>query len=114
MVRILLVEDDDLVRGSLEYMLARVGHDVSPSSDATSALQLLSSASFDVLLTDINLPGRLDGMELAVWARTAYPDMKIILMSGRHDLEQSAQELCAGAVFLKKPFGMADLGCLLE
>ena len=75
MARILLAEDDDSLRGFLVSSLSRAGHDVTGFGDGDAAWEALEHSSFDLLLTDIVMPG-LDGIELARRGAEADPAMK--------------------------------------
>lgn len=83
MAHILLVEDRDMVRHSLETMLVRDGHKVTSCSEAYSALDILREHpdNFDFVMSDYKMPG-LTGLEFAQEIHLDFPDMPIILMSG--------------------------------
>ncbi|MFN7104071.1 MAG: response regulator, partial [Pseudorhizobium sp.] len=99
--RVLLVEDDFLIRMSTADMLADLGHQVEEAANAEEALTLLESGSFDILMTDYGLPG-LSGGEFARKARALAPDIGVVFATGRdHIPEDGAVE---GAMLLKKPF----------
>jgi CheY-like chemotaxis protein len=81
---ILLVEDEVLVRMSLADQLRSAGYVVLEASNADEALDLLHSKVHGVqlLLSDIRMPGRMNGVELARAIRTQHPEIKIVLASG--------------------------------
>src|SRR5262249_5180868 len=81
MARILLAEDDDSLRAFLVSSLSRAGHDVTGHGDGDSAWEALEHGSYDLLLTDIVMPG-LDGIELARRAAENDPVMKIVFITG--------------------------------
>ena len=81
MARILLAEDDDSLRTFLVTSLKRAGHDVAGYGDGDSAWEALEHGSYDLLLTDIVMPG-LDGIELARRGAEADPAMKIVFITG--------------------------------
>ncbi|RYF39224.1 MAG: response regulator, partial [Comamonadaceae bacterium] len=80
-LRILFVEDDDLVRTSTAEVLADLGHAVESAPDAASALALLRPGAFDVLMTDIGLPG-MRGEALAAEARARDASLAVLVASG--------------------------------
>src|SRR2546423_13680196 len=82
-VTILLVEDEVLVRMSLAEQLRDAGYVVLEASSAEEALDLLWSQRVRVVLSDIRLPGNLDGVGLARAIRAQYPGVKIMLASGQ-------------------------------
>ncbi len=82
--RLLLVEDEFLIRLSLSEMLADDGYEVVEAEDGETALALMEERDdFAIMLTDIQLPGRFDGRALAEKVRTKRPDLPVIFMSGR-------------------------------
>ena len=79
---ILLVEDEVLVRMSLAEQLRSAGYVVLEASNADEALDLLQSQRVRVVVSDIRMPGRMDGVELARAIRAQHPGIKIVLASG--------------------------------
>ncbi|CAM3528316.1 histidine kinase [Bordetella sputigena] len=112
-LRVLLVEDDGLIRSSTAEMLEALGHTVVPTEHASAALAALSSDRVDVLMTDIGLPG-VSGVELAAQARQRQPGLRIVFASG-HD---AGAEINSGdmedAIHLLKPYTAEDLARTLE
>jgi CheY-like chemotaxis protein len=110
-LRVLLVEDDALIRLSTAEMLADLGHSVEEAGNGNEALTLLDAHDFDVLITDIKLPG-LAGDELAARAIARQAGLRVVFASGYEVLpKRDAREGLAGAVFLQKPYnerGIAD------
>ncbi len=96
-LRVLLVEDNAMVRFSLEMMLSDLGHTVSAAADAGEATRLAETAP-DVLVTDLGLPD-LDGLTLATRLRTRHPRLRVVIASGHPG---SAPDM----VWLQKPFGL--------
>ncbi len=81
MALILAIDDDDLVRLLLRDILGGAGHTVRTASDGRRGLNLLAAKPFDLLITDVLLPG-CDGLEIIQQARRLRPEMPIIAMSG--------------------------------
>jgi DNA-binding response OmpR family regulator len=92
MARILIAEDEPSVSAFVNRALTYAGHRVSVVPDGIAALSALSVEPFDLLLTDIVMPG-LDGIALALKASKDYPDMKILLMTGFASERQRAHNL---------------------
>lgn len=114
MARILLAEDDDSLRGFLVQSLSRAGHEVSDHGDGDSAWEALEHGSYDLLLTDIVMPG-LDGIELARRGAEADPAMKIVFITGFAAVALSAQSQAPkDAKVLSKPFHLKDLVVEIE
>jgi two-component system, cell cycle response regulator CpdR len=111
MARILLVDDEETVRGFLKRGLELDGHAITTAIDGADALDRLIEVQggFDLLLTDIRMP-IMDGIALALAAKRDYPDLTILLMTGFADQRERARGLHAiVADVLTKPFSLADL-----
>ena len=111
MARILLVDDEETVRGFLKRGLEMDGHAITTAIDGSDALDRLSEAggAFDLVLTDIRMP-IMDGIALALAAKRDYPRLTILLMTGYADQRERAKGLQAiVADVLTKPFSLADL-----
>lgn len=105
-LRILVVEDDADSQEALCNLLTMLGHRAAGVSSAESALDSLSTSSYELLLTDVNLPGK-SGIELVKVAVERNPDLRVIIASGygaviEHDLPFQP-------VLLPKPFDLRDL-----
>lgn len=100
MLSILLVEDDELIRRSVEQALAAHGLDVVPVADGHAVLGRLAGPRPSVLVTDINLGPGPDGLEISRLARATWPDISVVYMSA-HDLAECGVE---GALLVAKPF----------
>ena len=109
--RVVLVEDDDLVRGQLLRHLAALGCEVSAHANGLDALDALADGDrVDLLMTDINMPGGLNGRQLADHARLLDPGLRILFTSGHTDdpvLRAVRHDPRAG--FIAKPYRRADL-----
>lgn len=113
-MRVLLIEDDPLVRSVLSETLDGNGFEVDGLANAEDALILLGAGQVpDVLVTDVNLGPGLDGFDLADLARQRHPDVEVILISGTTpDLPRRA----AGRHehFLQKPFPPEQLAAMIR
>ena len=100
--RILIVDDDESLLQALFLAFRSKGRDVVASSTFEDARNRLRSGTFDVLLTDVRL-GAFNGLQLAVMARDAHPQTRIIVFSGFDDpvLREEAEHL--GATYVVKP-----------
>jgi DNA-binding NtrC family response regulator len=109
---ILVVDDDDAVRHSLERILRVGGHEAMLAASGADALRVLDEHAVDVVLTDINMP-EMDGIELLMLFQERAPDMPVIAISGgglldKGDLLEDAGALGAAAT-LSKPFEIDDV-----
>ena len=109
--RVLLVEDDEVVRLTAHAMLVSQGHEVVAVDNPVDALsRLADTGPFDVLFTDVMMPGCLSGFELAALAKARHPGLKVILTSGWADSTLPNQlSADSGDPFLLKPYTLADL-----
>lgn len=94
MAKILLTEDDEAVRSFVARALEMDGHELVQAEDGEEGFDALTehNGEFDLLLTDIKMPF-MDGIELAHNAAAAYPDLKIMFMTGYADQRERAGNL---------------------
>ncbi len=112
-ISVLLVEDEVLISNLVADCLAASGFAVHEVTTADEALRYIDSgANIDVLFTDVNLPGGMDGAELATRARERRPEMPIVYASGRFKLSEIAP-LVPRSLFMSKPYDPADVCALL-
>ncbi len=109
MARILIAEDDAAVREFVGRALTHDQHEVTTAEDGIQALEKLGEGAYDLLITDIVMPG-LDGIALALKASKDYPDMAILMMTGfaaerqrAHNLEALIHEV------VPKPFTLKQI-----
>ena len=82
-VRVLLVEDNDRLRSILERSLQAIGCSVQTAGRAMEAITILQGgAQFDLLLSDVRMPGELDGISLGHWVREHAPGTRVLLQTG--------------------------------
>lgn len=109
-VTVLLVEDDELVRCVTAELLRDEGFKVYEAHDGDlAALFINTGPAFDVLLTDINMPGTMDGWDLADHARGCLPNLPLIVVSGRANNVARWRKLGPLCTFFQKPCRMRDL-----
>jgi CheY-like chemotaxis protein len=111
-LRVLMVEDEFFISEWVAESLAEQGFTVRAVSSAAEALRHLKSAPFDVLFTDINLAGGLDGLALAHRARELIPDLPVVYASGRVNMLDEHMQV-PGAVFVPKPYVPELVGRIL-
>jgi|GEM_PF-1215338 len=104
----LVVEDEPMVRMALVDFLSDNGLDVREAGSADDAWRLIEAGErFDIVYTDVNMPGELDGLDLAHRLHRDCEDTRIVILSGRQHPDRAA--LPDGAVFLTKPYRYEDL-----
>jgi two-component system alkaline phosphatase synthesis response regulator PhoP len=106
---ILVVDDEGAIRYSISKTLQRVGYQVSAAASGEEALDMLGNQLFDVVLTDIRMPG-LTGVELLAKIKERAPDSIVILMTGYASLGTAVESLRLGAHdYLIKPSSSQDI-----
>lgn len=112
--RILIVEDERLVRLTLSEALADEGYDVVEASTGDEALVALrADREIMLLLTDIQLPGTLDGQNLARLAREDRPELPAIFVTGRPDTMADSLALPHDA-FMPKPYVLSEVAAAIR
>lgn len=107
--RVLLVEDDAPIREMTKDILNEDGFDVLDVGDAETALGCLKQGPFDLLVSDVGLPG-MDGRDLATLATTLHPAMPILLVTGYAGQAGARPDfLACGIKLLRKPFTLRQL-----
>ena len=102
--RVLVVEDEDVIRGLVDQVLRGEGYEVLLAADGDEAIALAGSNRVDVLLTDLTMPG-IGGHELADRLRAGAPGLKVLFMSGfAEGNDFSTSGLPPATAFLEKPF----------
>ncbi|NOZ42391.1 MAG: response regulator [Alphaproteobacteria bacterium] len=109
MPRILLAEDDDTMRSFLARSLEKAGYQVISVSMGSDALPLLAGGGFNLLLTDIVMPG-MDGIELARRATRMQPGLHVMFITGFAAVAMDkAQDRPPNSKVLQKPFHLKDM-----
>lgn len=102
---VLVVEDEVLVRMVIADYLRECGYRVIEAGSAAEALTVLRSPeSVDVVFSDIQMPGDMDGFGLAIWVRQNQPRIKMLLASGNARAAHTAGELCEDGPLEQKPY----------
>ncbi len=108
-MRILLVEDDDLLGNGIKKSLTREGYQVDWLTDGKQGLAALKTDTFDILLLDLGLPG-MGGLELLSAIRKQHNPTPVLILTARDSLDDKIAGLDSGADdYLVKPFEMAEL-----
>lgn len=110
MPRVLVVDDDAMLRSSVAEILAEAGYETVEADNGVNALnRLKEDANFDVVLTDMKMP-EMDGPALLNELRTHYPDISVIMMTGQGTIDTAVQAMREGAVnYLLKPTNRRQL-----
>ncbi len=112
--RILVVDDDDSIRESFEYHLARAGYQVSSVETAERALSTLAEFDPGVVITDIRMPG-MDGLDLLHQIRSAAPEIDVVVITAHEDMQSASRAMREGAYdYLVKPVDLDRIEALVE
>ena len=113
-IAILIVDDEESVRESLNLWFTEDGYRVECAENAKEALSKLESDSFDIILTDLKMPG-MDGLELLQRIKTLNKDSIIIVMTAFATVDTAVRALKEGAFdYVTKPFDPDDLSHLIR
>ena len=106
--RLLIIDDDDEIRDILDELLSR-SYDCTTSSSAGNALTLLATESFDLILSDINMP-EMTGLEMIPYLTNLAPKSVVVMISGQLMIESAIDAMRAGAFdYITKPFDLAQV-----
>jgi signal transduction histidine kinase/ActR/RegA family two-component response regulator len=114
--RILLVEDDELVRKSVTVKLKRLGYDITPVNSAAEAVAMLEQTSdFKLMLSDVMMPGTMTGADLAREVQHRWPHIGVLLSSGYTESSIGGKvRIPDGVRLLSKPYSNSDLASALK
>ncbi|MHB8766728.1 MAG: sigma-54-dependent transcriptional regulator [Deferrisomatales bacterium] len=109
MAKVLVVDDDASLRRILEYNLAEEGHAVATAGSGEEALEALQKSRFDLVVTDIKMPG-MDGMDLLKRIKAAASETQVIVITAFGTIEMAVEAMKAGAFeYITKPFNRDEL-----
>jgi two-component system response regulator AtoC len=107
MAKILIADDQDMMRDSLAATLVRQGHEVVAAIDGPTAVTRLSQSRFDLMITDYRMP-KMNGNELLAEAKKLRPEMPVVLMSAFATVPNAVEAMKLGAFdYLLKPLDIA-------
>lgn len=103
-VRILVIDDEKVIREGVERALAKRGYEITKAEDGNKGLELLKECDFDIVLTDLMMPG-LDGFAVLDWIREYQPHVQVIVITGFATVTKAVTAMKQGAFdFVGKPF----------
>jgi two-component system OmpR family response regulator len=110
--RVLVLDDDKQVRDIVTEVLRDAGIQVDCAADGLTAIDKIDDADFDLIIADIGLPGKVDGVETVRCARARHPELRSLFISGSH---MPVTEDPDADEFVQKPFRCSELlGCVWE
>ncbi|MFZ0450093.1 MAG: response regulator [Desulfatiglandaceae bacterium] len=112
--RILVVDDEEMIRTTAGAFMEKIGYECETAEDAEQALDVLSQKSFDLVISDISMPG-MDGIQFMKKAKESYPELPFMIMTGYAVDYSYAEIIAAGASdFIPKPFDLKELKAKTE
>lgn len=112
--RILIVDDELSMREFLAILLEREGHEVSVSENAARALELIGAEEFDLIISDVNMPG-LDGISLLKRVKEIAGDTVVLMITAFSTAEQAVEAMKHGAYdYIAKPFKVEEIKLLVR
>ncbi|MEQ8764042.1 MAG: sigma-54 dependent transcriptional regulator [Planctomycetota bacterium] len=113
-MRILLAEDESGIAQILRDDLKDASHEVTWARDGTEALHHIEESTFDVLITDIKMPG-VDGLELLKITKERFPDTEVVVITGHASIESAVEAMKRGACdYVAKPFLNDEILLIIE
>lgn len=109
---VLVVEDEPSVMAFVRAALERNGYKVQPAETGARALELLHASSYAGVISDMRMPGGVDGADVWQWISKNRPELlpRMMFITGDIVNEETAETLrCTGAPFVEKPFRVAEL-----
>jgi DNA-binding NtrC family response regulator len=111
--KILIVEDDYIIRATTAESLRNNGYEVEEAADGLEALEILENRRFDLVITDFAMR-RLNGLALVERIQSSSPEMPIILLTGYTSASTGKALLKGRAEFLRKPIRFQDLSSTVK
>ncbi len=114
LIKILVVDDEESLREFLEIMLKREGYDVATAADGEQAIKLLEKKSFDLIITDLQMP-KVHGMEVLSKAKEIDPDSVVIVITAFGSTESAVEAMKLGAYdYITKPFKIDEIKLIIR
>ncbi len=114
MAKILIVDDQEMMRDALAATLAREGHEVVAAADGSAAINRLQNGRFDLLISDMKMP-KMTGIDLLAEARKLRPDMPVVLMTAFATVQNAVDAMKLGAYdYIQKPFEGDEIKHLVD
>lgn len=110
---LLIVDDDPVIVFYLKMLFREKSYAVRTAFSALDALRLLDDFPFDILLTDIQMPG-MNGLKLIEQAKKVRPDLQCLVLSANQDVEYAVEAISLGASFLRKPVDFRRLEAVVR
>ena len=116
MANVLVVDDERSIRSFLTIALGDDGHETVEAADALAAIALMRERAFDVMITDLKMPGALGGLDLLRTAKSEQPELEVIVLTAHGTIDSAVEAMKIGAFdYLQKPLSSpAELRLLVS
>lgn len=102
--RVLIIDDEDIVRVSCQRILVPEGYEVKTTKSASEGFEILSAGGIDIVLTDLKMPD-IDGMQVLKKIKQEWPDTEVIMITGYQTINTAVEAIKLGAFdYIEKPF----------
>jgi len=109
---VLIVEDEFLIRMVLADTLCDEGYEVLQAGNVLEAIAFIGQRKVDAVITDVDMPGCLSGLDLARIMSVKHSNVPVIVVSGGHQLRQ--EDMLGEAVFIPKPYSVTDIASMID
>lgn len=114
-LRILVVEDDPVTLNVIEKRLLKAGYEVETAESGVKAAELVVKHFFDVVVTDLMMPGGMDGIDLLEATKARWNETEVILITGHATVDNAVEAMKKGAIdYLQKPVNFDELMLRLQ
>lgn len=114
MSRVLVIDDEPMIRSLLRRKLEQIGYEVEEAVDGRKAIRCLGESQFDLVIADIVMPEQ-DGLEVIMFLQQEQPDVKVIAVTGiGNELYLSCAKKMGAARVFSKPFELSDVAAAAE
>ncbi len=112
--KILIVEDNEYVLGSIKLLLSKEGYDVATATDGPAAIELFKKRQYDLVIADIKMP-QMDGMELLQRLKSESPDISVIMMTAFGSIKNAVEAMKMGACdYITKPISSEEIKLVIQ
>ncbi|RJQ51366.1 MAG: endopeptidase La [Nitrospiraceae bacterium] len=112
--RILVVDDEEIVRRNLTHALTKENYTVVTAPDGVEAMKRIEASGFDVILTDLKME-HIDGMEILKRTKTRHPDTAVVMITGYATVDSAVESMKHGAFhYIAKPFSLDDVKSVVK
>lgn len=114
-LKILVVDDDTVTLSLLGKKLKKAEHEVETAGNGSEAVDLVSNSYYDVVITDLKMPGGVDGLDVLDAVKTRQTQTEVILLTGYASVETAVEAMKKGAIdYLQKPINFDELFLRLD